>query len=57
MDGSNRIFIKKMKNNKKVTDNVSKMINEELSVGMDKLKHIKNLHKMLSIQKMKQKKY
>jgi SAM-dependent methyltransferase len=35
--GSNRIFIKKKKNCKTITDNVSKMINEELNMGMDKL--------------------
>ena len=35
--GSNRIFIKKTTNNKTITDNVSKIINEELNMGMDKL--------------------
>ena len=34
--GSNRIFIKKMTSNKAITENVSKIINEELSMGMDK---------------------
>ena len=34
--GSNRVFIKKVRSNKKISNNVSKIINEELNVGMDK---------------------
>ena len=34
--GSNRVFIKKIRSNKKINDSVLKVINEELSVGIDK---------------------
>ena len=34
--GSNRVFIKKIRSNKKVNDSVLKTINEELDMGMDK---------------------
>mgnify|MGYP001201833246 FL=1 len=33
--GSNRVYIKKIKSNKKITNNVSKIINEELELGID----------------------
>ena len=34
--GSNRVFIKKISSNKKIDNNVLKIINEELEMGMDK---------------------
>ena len=34
--GSNRVFIKKIRSNKKINNNVLKNINEELDMGMDK---------------------